>query len=415
MRARRMCAQRPTPRSRRRQLSLAVDHFIAGLADITTRDYLLHDRACRPLSWQEVVQMAQACEESRLLLHAPSTFSAAASTKVDAPALAERTCTHDEITVAPPWQAKSARDGRVSGGADLPRKEDSRARASASRPSTPHENDSPSPARCSHSPCSNSENSARAPADKGKSIAKPRAITCFNCGASGPAASACNSNAKPARKCYACGGITHIARVCPTRAAQKAADANSYTSGAVASSCKSVGQLVAKAVINGMSVADALVDTGSALSMLSAAIYARLPDAPAIQPLLRAAPEVVDVGGARAVIRGYIDVPVEVAGVAVRHSLLVIEGLAFPFIIGTDILRAHRAVLMLDESAPVRLRVRVCAVCGEQRTASPAEPSSSTRAAPCLQYCAARFHLFSKRRLCPLLLRICLQRYHISN
>ena len=73
-----------------------MDHFIEGLADITTRDYLLHDSACRPLSWQEVVQMAQACEVSRLFLHAPSTFSAAASTNVDAPALAERTCTHDD-------------------------------------------------------------------------------------------------------------------------------------------------------------------------------------------------------------------------------------------------------------------------------------------------------------------------------
>ena len=81
-------------------------------------------------------------------------------------------------------------------------------------------------------------------------------------------------------------------------------------------------------------------------------------------------------------IRGYVDVPVEVAGVAVRHPLLVVEGLAFPLIIGTDILRAHRVVLTLDESAPVRLRVRVCAVCTEQRTASPAEQSSSVRAGP---------------------------------
>ena len=116
--------------------------------------------------------------------------------------------------------------------------------------------------------------------------------------------------------------------------------------------------------------------------MLSAAMYTRLPDAPAIQPFFRAAPEVVGVGGARAEIRGYVDVPVEVAGVAVRQPLLVVEGLGFPLIIGMDILRAHRAVLTLDESAPVRLRVRVCAVCGEQRTASPAEPSSSKRATP---------------------------------
>ena len=189
-------------------------------------------------------------------------------------------------------------------------------------------------------------------------------------------------------------------------------------------------QLVAEAVINGLRVADALVDTGSALSMLSAAMYARLPDAPAIQPFSRAAFEVVGVKGASAEIRGYVDVPVKVAGVAVRHPLLVVENLAFPLIIGTDILRAHRAVLTLDESAPVRLRVRVCAVCCEQHTASPAEPSSSARAAPCQQYCAARFHFFLKRRfdnpsrtpnqrhtqrrLCPLPLRIRLQRCYTS-
>ena len=131
-----------------------------------------------------------------------------------------------------------------------------------------------------------------------------------------------------------------------------------------------------------MHVADALVDTGLALSMLSAAMYTRLPDAPAIQPFLRAVPEVVGVGGERAVIRGYVDVPVEVAGVAVRHPLLMLEGLGFPLIIGRDILRAHRAVLTLDESAPVRLQIHECAVCREQRTASPADPSASARAAP---------------------------------
>ena len=32
------------------QLSLAVDHFVYKLADSTTSDYLLHDRACRALT-----------------------------------------------------------------------------------------------------------------------------------------------------------------------------------------------------------------------------------------------------------------------------------------------------------------------------------------------------------------------------
>ena len=93
-------------------------------------------------------------------------------------------------------------------------------------------------------------------------------------------------------------------------------------------------------------------------------------------------------------IRGYDDVPVEVAGVAVRHPLLVVEGLAFPLIIGTDILRAHRVVLTLDKSAPVRLQIRDCAVCRKQRTASPAEPSASACAAPNAQYCVPPFHLY---------------------
>ena len=48
------------------QLSLAVDHFIGGLADTSTREYLLRERARRPLEWMEVVRIAQASETARL-------------------------------------------------------------------------------------------------------------------------------------------------------------------------------------------------------------------------------------------------------------------------------------------------------------------------------------------------------------
>ena len=95
-----------------------------------------------------------------------------------------------------------------------------------------------------------------------------------------------------------------------------------------------------------------------------------------------------------------------------RNPLLVIKGLAFPIIIGTDILRAYRAVLILDESAPVRLRVRVCPVCGEQRISSPAKPSVFTHPAPLPTVLRCALHLFPKRRLGPLFLRIFLQRCH---
>ena len=199
LRAQLLCARRPTPHSRRRQLSLAVDHFIAGLADITTRDYLLHDRACRSLSWQEVVQMAQACEASRLLLHGPAAAAAITSAKVVAPATAMSACAHDDITAAPAWQSKSARDGRAKRGAHSSIKDDQQARASATRTSHSQQN-APDSVLHEPPPHSNFENSTRAPAEQAKSAAKPRAITCYKCGKSGHVASACSSDARLPRK-----------------------------------------------------------------------------------------------------------------------------------------------------------------------------------------------------------------------
>ena len=101
------------------QLSLAVDHFIARIAESTSRDYLLSDRASRLLTWQEAVQMAQACEASRISLNVTSIAAAAVSTKVGAPSLDDRTCAPDKKPVAPEWQQKSARDGRAKAGALL--------------------------------------------------------------------------------------------------------------------------------------------------------------------------------------------------------------------------------------------------------------------------------------------------------
>ena len=47
------------------QLDLAVNHFISGLRDSSSRDYLRRERARRRIQWQETVQMAQACEIPR--------------------------------------------------------------------------------------------------------------------------------------------------------------------------------------------------------------------------------------------------------------------------------------------------------------------------------------------------------------
>ena len=114
------------------------------------------------------------------------------------------------------------------------------------------------------------------------------------------------------------------------------------------------------------------------------------------QPFTRAAPDVVGVGGARAEIRGYVETPVKVAGVTVHHPLLVVKGLAFSFLIGTDILCAHGSVLTLDVTTPVRLQSRQCSICRKERSDSPAALSLApiTSCAACsvvIEPCKAAF------------------------
>ena len=225
--------------------------------------------------------MAQACTASRLVLHAPAAAAAITSSKVAAHATTSSACARDEITAAPAWQAKSSRDGHVKRGAHSSRKVDQQAHASAARPSYPQQN-APSSVVQAPPPYSNSENSTRESAWQAKTAIKPRAITSYKCGKSGHVASACSSDARPPSKCFACGGVGHMARDCATRAAQAKAQTSSSSSNAIASAGKGAAQVFAPASIAGVRVADALIDTGSAYSMLSSALYARLRDAPVI-------------------------------------------------------------------------------------------------------------------------------------
>ena len=97
---------------------------------------------------------------------------------------------------------------------------------------------------------------------------------------------------------------------------------------AVASASTKAAQIFTGAVIGGVRIGEAQIDTGSAFLMLSVAMHSRLPSAPPIQPFTRAAPDIVGVGGANAEIRGYVDMFVEIVCDAVRHPLLVGEGIA---------------------------------------------------------------------------------------
>ena len=48
------------------QLSLAFDHFIAGLDNLFSREYFKRERAQRTLEWLETVRIAKESEASRL-------------------------------------------------------------------------------------------------------------------------------------------------------------------------------------------------------------------------------------------------------------------------------------------------------------------------------------------------------------
>ena len=61
-----MCSRAFTNFSTEDQLSLVVDHFIAGLADQSSRTYLQRERAQRALEWLEAVRIAQTSEAARL-------------------------------------------------------------------------------------------------------------------------------------------------------------------------------------------------------------------------------------------------------------------------------------------------------------------------------------------------------------
>ena len=95
-------------------LSFSVDQFITRLVDSTTHNYVLQDCACRTLTWQHIVQMAQACEDSRVSMHASPVVAAVTNKKVGAASLDKSKRASTNNIVAPVWQ-QCARDERVKG------------------------------------------------------------------------------------------------------------------------------------------------------------------------------------------------------------------------------------------------------------------------------------------------------------
>ena len=139
------------------------------------------------------------------------------------------------------------------------------------------------------------------------------------------------------------------------------------STGAVSSAGTRVSQLFSDAVINGVLICDALLDTGSAYSMVSFALYDRLPTCPAINTLENSALDIVGVGGASAEVIGFVEVPLLIAGFEVVDPMLVVSELPFAMLIGMDVLRPHAASFSVCYSTSLQLCNSVCPVCLERQ------------------------------------------------
>ena len=382
------------------QLNLAVEHFVSGLADASSRDYLRRERARRRISWQEAVQMAQAAEVPRQSEHAAaivaqsSTSCGVANPSPYSPLVCEvsgvdSSSLSSSSVCAPAGNPFGNRPGFVpaqlvrpvqsSRAPPMPLQYASRGAQPGLRPHFPGialRQVTPTP-----NPHTRTAVFPRAPAPSSRSTA-----ACFNCGQTDHLIAACPFGRNAARKCFTCGGVGHVARQCPTGAISNSSSSSSSsgfsTVSALSSAGKGAPQFFADVLIDGALVRHSLIDTGATFSMLPLATWKSLARQPPIQNFNDSPPSIVGVGGARANVRGYVDVPLEVAGVEVRHPLIVVESLAFPLLVGMDILRAHAATFSLGVPDSVHFQSRYCDVCLEPR--DPEHPSfASSLAVAC--------------------------------
>ena len=350
------------------QLSLAVDHFIGGLADTSTRDYLLRERARRPLEWMEAVRIAQASETARLSSVPPSAAAcdstAIVSSAIAAPLSEVRDTPHGNVSSSRARSSHAPNHARSFGN-----QRDGVTKSNVREQTMTRQNGG-----------ANESEHASKPTQSGN--AKSSAGVCFNCGKPGHLAANCASNSKKTIRCYECGGNGHLARDCANRKAQSSSQArvqsqaqtraqpehpNPKSSNAIASAGSGASQFFSHAEVDSIRVTDALVDTGSSFSMMSTALYEKLPSKPRIYTFENAAPDIVGVGGASAAVKGYIDVPLRIADTEVAHPLLVVDNLSFSLLIGMDILDPHAANISLGGTREVQLEARVCDVCLEPR------------------------------------------------
>ena len=194
------------------QLSLAVDHFIGGLADTSTREYLLRERARRPLEWMEAVRIAQASETARLSSAPLGAAAACDSSAIVGPDSSVCAPLSDSSRLV----ARKHLVNRVRNPITRPHhaRNFGNRRDHSSKPNVREHARTPTHQQ---GPANQSHRAAK-PVQSG--AAKSNAPVCFNCGKPGHLAANCTADPKKVVRCYACGGAGHLARDCANRKAQ---------------------------------------------------------------------------------------------------------------------------------------------------------------------------------------------------
>ena len=125
-------------------------------------------------------------------------------------------------------------------------------------------------------------------------------------------------------------------------------------------------QLCADVVQFDFVIKSALIDTGVTFSIIPMQTLHSINNPPPSKNFITLPPRIVGVGGASATVRGYIDAPQIIARAQVRHLVIVLKNLSFPFLIGMNILGLHDAQLGVGVSNSIWLDVKRCRVCDEE-------------------------------------------------
>ena len=232
----------------------------------------MRERARRPLEWQKAVRIAQTSEAARLSEPVNSNAAATLPRKRSmsggaiASTIAVNTAPRGNTRELPKENAHSPRRRQPLTDSDsekqsrpLPKQE----YASAREKTTPR--DPPL-----YEKTSDAMATSKPDQDPNRDEINSNFVICFKCGKQGHISSLCRSDSKPPRRCYNCRSIGYFFRNCPSRKfALPTPTPTPKSSNAVESAAIGAPQLLTEAVIEGVRVHYALVDTGSAFSMVS--------------------------------------------------------------------------------------------------------------------------------------------------